>query len=235
MSEHTVKSFNEELGRLREMVLAMGCLARQQVEDVLAAAAKADPQLAAPVLEREPAANRMEHELDELAIRLLALRQPVAIDLRAVLAAMRIANELERVCDYAADLAERLIALQPGDGTPMPALVTLGRFAAAMLTDAMAAYANGDDRQALEVWGRDKELDKMYTELFRELLAYMMQDTQRISVSTHMLFMARDIERAGDRATNIAEIVRYLVSGKMPEEIRPKADATRSILFPKAS
>jgi len=226
MSEHTVKSFNEELGRLREMVLAMGRLARQQVEDVLAAAEKADPQLAAPVL---------EHEVDELAIRLLALRQPVAIDLRAVLAAMRIANELERVCDYAADLAERLIALQPGDGTPMPALVKLGRFAAAMLTDAMTAYANGDDRQALEVWGRDRELDKMYTELFRELLAYMMQDAQRISVSTHMLFMARDIERAGDRATNIAEIVRYLVSGKMPEEIRPKADATRSILFPKAS
>jgi len=99
MSEHTVKSFNEELGRLREMVLAMGRLARQQVEDVLAAAAKAEPQLAALVLEREPAANRMEHEVDELAIRLLALRQPVAIDLRAVLAAMRIANELERVCD----------------------------------------------------------------------------------------------------------------------------------------
>lgn len=234
MSEHTVKSYNEELARLKEMALAMGRLTRQQLERVLDAAEKAAPQLAAPAIEHEPEANRMEHEIDGLAIRLLALRQPVAIDLRAVLSAMRIANELERVCDYAADLAERLIALPPSEGEPVRSLVSLGRFAVAMLNDAMTAYANGDDRQALEVWGRDKELDKMYTGLFRELLTYMLQDQRHISMSTQMLFMARDIERAGDRATNIAEIVRYLVSGTIWEEVRPKADATRSILLPKA-
>ena len=235
MSEHTVKSYNEELGRLREMVLGMGRLTRQQLARALDAAEKSDPQLAAPIIEHEPEANRMEHEIDELAIRLLALRQPVAIDLRAVLSAMRIANELERVCDYAADLAERLIALHPDGGEPIQSLVNMGRFAVAMLTDAMTAYANVDDRQALEVWGRDKELDKMYTDLFRELLTFMTQDTQHVSMNTQMLFMARDIERAGDRATNIAEIVRYLVRGTISEEVRPKADATRSILSPKAS
>jgi phosphate transport system protein len=235
MSEHTVKSYNEELGRLKEMVLGMGRLTRQQLERVLDAAEKLDPELAAPVIEHEPEANRMEHEIDELAIRLLALRQPVAIDLRAVLSAMRIANELERVCDYAADLAERLITLRANGGGSVGSLVSLGRFAVAMLTDAMSAYANGDDRQALEVWARDKELDKMYTGLFRELLTHKMQDARQISVSIQMLFMARDIERAGDRATNIAEIVRYLVCGTIPEEVRPKADATRSILLPKAS
>jgi len=111
MSEHTVKSYNEELGRLKEMVLGMGRLTRQQLEGAFDAAERLDPELAARIIEHEPEANRMEHEIDELAIRLLALRQPVAIDLRTVLSALRIANELERVCDYAADLAERFITL----------------------------------------------------------------------------------------------------------------------------
>jgi phosphate transport system protein len=235
MSEHTVRSYNEELDRLKDMVLGMGRLTRQQLEGALDAAERSDSELAAQIIGDEPEANRMEHEIDELAVRLLALRQPVAIDLRAVLSAMRIANELERVCDYAADLAERLKTLHPNGGEPVGSLVSPGRFAVAMLTDAMLAYENGDDRQALEVWGRDKELDKMYTGLFRELLTHKMQDARQISVSIQMLFMARDIERAGDRATNIAEIVRYLVRGTIPEEVRPKADATRSILAPKVS
>ena len=235
MSEHTVKSYNEELGRLKEMVLGMGRLTRQQLEGAFDAAERLDPELAARIIEHEPEANRMEHEIDELAIRLLALRQPVAIDLRTVLSALRIANELERVCDYAADLAERFITLHADGGEPIRSLVSLGRFAVAMLTDAMTAYANRDDRQAQEVWGRDKELDKMYTDLFRELLTHMAQDARHISVSMQMLFMARGVERAGDRATNIAEIVCYLVRGTIPEEVRPKADATRSIMLPKVS
>ena len=232
MSEHTMKSFNEELDRLEAMVMELGCLTQEQLEWALDAADKSDLDLAARIPAREPQANRLEHEIDEFAIRLLALRQPVANDLRAVLSALRIANELERVCDYAADLAERLITLQARDGEPMRTLVSIGRFAVIMLKDAMQAYAAKNDHQAEEVWSRDKELDKRYTDLFRQLLSYMMEDARRISVSTQMLFMSRDIERAGDRATNIAENVCYLVRGTMPQEIPPKADATRTILSP---
>lgn len=232
MSEHTMKSFNEELDHLKAMVMELGRLTQAQLEGALDAADRSDPDLAARIPAREPQANRMEYEVDEFAIRLLALRQPVANDLRAVLSALRIANELERVCDYAADLAERLITLQARDGEPMRTLVSIGRFAVVMLKDAMQAYAAENDHLAEEVWSRDKELDERYTDLFRQLLSYMMEDARRISVSTQMLFMARDIERAGDRATNIAENVCYLVRGTMPQEIRPKADATRTILSP---
>jgi phosphate transport system protein len=227
-----MKSFNKELDGLKAHVLRLGRLTQKQLDRALDAAEKLDIGLAALILEREPDANRMEHEVDQLAIRLLALRQPVANDLRAVISALRIANELERVCDYAADFAERFITLQTRDGEPIRALVNIGRFAVLMLEDAMQAYESGNVRQAEVVWSRDKELDKMYTELFRQLLGCMVKDAGRISMSTQMLFMARDIERVGDRATNIAENVWYLIRGTMPEETRPKADATRSILSP---
>jgi phosphate transport system protein len=227
-----MKSFNKELDGLKAHVLRLGRLTQKQLDRALDAAEKLDIGLAALILEREPDANRMEHEVDQLAIRLLALRQPVANDLRAVISALRIANELERVCDYAADFAERFITLQTRDGEPIRALVNIGRFAVLMLEDAMQAYESGNVRQAEVVWSRDKELDKMYTELFRQLLGCMVKDAGRISMSTQMLFMARDIERVGDRATNIAENVWYLIRGTMPEETRPKADATRSIVSP---
>jgi phosphate transport system protein len=227
-----MKSFNKELDGLKAHVLRLGRLTQEQLDRALDAAEKLDVGLAARIPEREPDANRMEHEVDQLAIRLLALRQPVANDLRAVISALRIANELERVCDYAADFAERFITLQTRDGEPIRALVNIGRFAVLMLEDAMQAYESGNVRQAEVVWSRDKELDKMYTELFRQLLGCMVKDAGRISMSTQMLFMARDIERVGDRATNIAENVWYLIRGTMPEETRPKADATRSILSP---
>lgn len=235
MSEHTMRSFNQELDGLKAQVMSLGRLAQEQLNGALDAADKLDAGLAKRILQREPEANRMALDIDQFAIRLLALRQPVANDLRAVLSALRMANELERVCDYAADLAERLITLRASGEEPMRALGDIGRFAVLMLKDAMDAYEAGNDRQAEDVWSRDKELDRRYTELFRQLLDYMIKDTQRISVGTQMLFMARDIERVGDRATNIAEDVCYLVRGTMPQEIRPKADATRSIVSPAKS
>jgi phosphate transport system protein len=177
----------------------------------------------------------MEHEIDDLSIQILALRQPVAVDLRAVLSALRIANELERVCDYAADLAERFITLRTNDGEPTRSLIDFGRFAVGMVQDALSAYESGDDRQAEEVWARDKELDEMYTAHFRELAMHMVEDPTLISVNTQLLFMARGIERIGDRATNIAENVQYLVRGMLPEDERPKRDATRAILLRKSS
>ncbi len=235
MTEHTVKSYSEQLDLLKKKVISMGQLTHEQLKSALDAVERLDAGLARRIIEREPQANHMEHEIDELTIRILALRQPVAVDLRVVLSALRIANELERVCDYAADLAERFITLRTDGGEPIRSLLDFGRFAVSMVQDALSAYESGDDRKAEEVWRRDKELDEMYTAHFRELMMRMIEDPARISVNTQLLFMARGIERVGDRATNIAENVQYLVRGTLPEEDRPKGDATRAILLRKPS
>ncbi|KAB2911273.1 MAG: phosphate signaling complex protein PhoU [Hyphomicrobiaceae bacterium] len=229
MADHIVKSFDQELNRLKEMVETMGRLTCEQLKTAVDAVEALDRDMAKRVIEREPQADRMEHEIDRLAIRVLTLRQPVAIDLRQALSAQRIANELERICDYAEDLAERCIGLRLIGGEPMAALTGLGRFAVALVEDAMAAYAKGDTRKAQEVWTRDKELDEMYSSCFGKLIAFMTGDSQRTTTATHMLMMARALERAGDRATNIAEDVRYLVEGTLVEEERPKANATKGL------
>lgn len=235
MSDHLAKPFEEELLRLKSMVTEMGTLTIDQLETVFEAAEKRDNDLASRVIQREPDADRLEHQIDGLVIRVLALRQPVAIDLRQALSGQRIAYELERICDHAENMAQRLIALSTNQDRLLRSLINLGRFAAIMVRDAMGAYDRGDAKQAHEVWGRDMELDEMYTSLFRELLTYMAEDPRRISASTQMLFMARDIERVGDRATNIAEAVLYLVGGAPFEEERPKADATKSMALPATS
>ncbi len=232
MSDHLAKPFEEELLRLKSMVTEMGNLTVEQLETVLQAAEKLDSALAMRVIEREPDADRLEHEIDSLVIRIIALRQPVAVDLRVALSGLRIANELERICDHAENFAQRLIALSAGQGLSFRSLVNLGRFAMAMVKDAMDAYLQTNVAQAQDIWNRDTALDEMYTSLFRELLTYMAEDPRRISASTQMLFMARDIERIGDRATNIAEDVWYLVGGTPVEEERPKADATKSMMAP---
>jgi phosphate transport system protein len=232
MSDHMIRQYEDELRSLREMVLAMGSLTGEQLDAAIAASEHPDAALAARIIEREPDADRLEHQIDHLAIRLLALRQPVAIDLREVLSARRVAGELQRICDYAENLAKRLIALGEADVEARRSLVSIGRFATAMVKDAMHAYFAEDAGEAQKVWNRDRELDAMYTSLFRELITYMIEDPRRIMAATHMLFMARDFERVGDRATNIAEAVRYTVSGVPVEEERPKADATKSMVMP---
>jgi phosphate transport system protein len=230
-----MKSFEEELARLKAMVRDMGKLTGLQLEAAIGSTEGPDAELAGSVIQREPEANRMMHEIDNMVIRLLALRQPWAIDLREVLSGLRIAIELERICDHAEDLAQRVITLRRAGIEPVHSLVNLGRFAMKMVNDALHAYAQRDAFEAQQVWTRDSELDAMYTALFRERLTYMLEDVQGISANTQMLFMARAIERIGDRATNIAETVRYLVGGTPVEEERPKADTTKSILLSTAS
>lgn len=234
-SNHTVKSYNEQLRLLKSNAMLMGRLTLEQLQDALDAVERSDSSPAHRVIEREPQANHMEHEIDELATRVLALRQPVAVDLRAVLSSLRIANELERICDYAVDLAERSLTLRNDGGEQIPSFIAFGRYAAKMVGDALAAFENGDDGQAQDVWNRDKELDAMYTAIFRALVKRMIDDPDGISVTTQFLFMARSIERTGDRATNIAEDVLYLVRGTLPEDDRPKGDVTRRILPTKPS
>jgi phosphate transport system protein len=229
MTDHTVRSFDQELDSLKEMLKAMGKLTCQQLKAAVDAIATSDRAIAKRIIDREAEANRMEHEIDQLAIRLLALRHPVAIDLRQVLAAQRIANELERISDYAEDLAERLIGIHEVGGEPIAPLVSLGHFAVALVEDAMAAYARSDAEQAKEVRARDKDLDEMYSTFFGKALAFMTGDARRTSTGTQMLMMARALERAGDRATNIAEMVRYLTEGTIIDEKRPKANATKAL------
>jgi phosphate transport system protein len=236
MTTHVIKSYEEELDRLKAMVLAMGKLAHEQLALVVDAADRADVKLAEHVVEQEPQADHLEHQIDRLAIRLLALRQPVAVDLREILSALRIAAELERICDHAEDMARRLItALGGGRLDSTRSTVNLLRFAARMAQDALLAYADRNAALAQEVWDRDTVLDEMYSGLFRELLTYMMEDPRRISAAVQMLFIARDIERVGDRATNIAEMARYLGVGVPVEEERPKAATTKSMTVPGAT
>ncbi len=158
-------------------------------------------------------------------MRLLALRQPVARDLREIFAAIKIASDLERICDYAANVAKRSIVLdQSPPVQPVYALPRMARLAELLVKDVIDAYVARDADKAYGVWMRDEEIDEMYASLFRELLTYMMEDPRNISASTHLLFMAKNIERIGDHATNIAEDLYYLVHGTPLTQKRPKGD-----------
>jgi phosphate transport system protein len=224
-SEHIIKSYDEELSRLSKMIVEMGGLAESQLAAAIEAVGKRDSVLAARVVEGDAQVDALQHELDNLAIRLLALRQPMARDLREIFSALKIAADLERICDYAANVAKRSIALsQTPPISPVHALPRMGTLALRLVKDVIDAYVERDADKALDVWRRDEELDEMYSSLFREFLTYMMEDPRNIGACTHLLFMAKNIERIGDHATNIAEDLYYLVHGKALTELRPKGD-----------
>jgi phosphate transport system protein len=224
-AEHIVKSYDEELTRLNNMIVEMGGLAEAQLSSAIDAVSDRDSELAALVVEGDAKVDELQRELDNLAIRLLALRQPMARDLREIFAALKIGADLERICDYAANVAKRSIALaQTPPIQPVHALPRMGTLALALVKDVIDAYVERDADKALEVWRRDEELDEMYSSLFREFLTYMMEDPRNIGACTHLLFMAKNIERIGDHATNIAEDLYYLVHGTPLTEVRPKGD-----------
>jgi phosphate transport system protein len=224
-AEHIIKSYDEELDRLGKMIAEMGGLAESQLAAATDSVARRDSDLAARVIEGDEQVDRLERELDNLAIRLLALRQPMARDLREIVAALKIAADLERICDYAANVAKRSIALaQSPPIQPVHALPRMAQLALLLVKDVIDAYVGRDADKALLVWNSDEELDAMYSSLFREFLTYMMEDPRNIGPCTHLLFMAKNIERIGDHATNIAENVYYLVHGTPLTEIRPKGD-----------
>jgi phosphate transport system protein len=224
-AEHIIKSYDEELSRLSKMIVEMGGLAESQLAAAIEAVIKRDSELAARVIEDDDKVDQLERDLDNLAIRLLALRQPMARDLREIVAALKIASDLERICDYAANVAKRSIALSQSPAIhPVYALPRMTQFALLLVKDVIDAYVERDADKAIEVWNRDKELDEMYSSLFREFLTYMMEDPRNIGGCTHLLFMAKNIERIGDHATNIAENLYYLVHGVPLTEARPKGD-----------
>src|ERR1700757_5269267 len=224
-SEHIARGYEEELRRLNNTVAEMGGLVESQLGTAIGAVMTRDTEMAARVVEGDVKVDQLERELDNLAIRLLALRQPVARDLREIFASLKIGSDLERIGDYAANVAKRSIALsQTPPVRPVYALPRMAHLAQVLIKEVIDAYVARDADKAYAVWMRDAELDEMYSSLFRELLTYMMEDPRNISACTHLLFMAKNIERIGDHATNIAEDLYYLVHGTPLIEARPKGD-----------
>src|SRR6201981_597768 len=220
-SEHIARAYDEELRKLNNTVAEMGGLAESQLGAAIEAVAERDSELAARVVEGDAKVDQLERDLDNLAIRLLALRQPVARDLREIFSALKIASDLERIGDYASNVAKRSIALsQIAPVQPVYALPRMAQFAQLQIKDVLDAYVQRDSNKAYAVWVRDAELDEMYSSLFRELLTYMMEDPRSIGPCTHLLFMAKNIERIGDPARTLAEYLYYLVNATPLREAR---------------
>jgi phosphate transport system protein len=226
-SEHITRAYDEELRKLNNTVAEMGGLAESQLGIAIEAVITRDTELAAQVVQDDAKVDQLEREVDNLAIRLLALRQPVARDLREIFSALKIGSDLERIGDYAANVAKRSIALsQTPVVRPVYALPRMAHLAQELIKVVLDSYVQRDPDKAYSVWMRDTELDEMYSSLFRELLTYMMEDPRSIGPCTHLLFMAKNIERIGDHATNIAENLYYLVNGTPLEQVRPKGDVS---------
>jgi phosphate transport system protein len=236
-SEHVVKGYDEELHRLSNTITEMGGLAESQLGAAIEAVVERDSDLAGTVVENDARVDQLQRDLDNLAIRLLALRQPVGRDLREIFAAVKMASDLERICDYAANVAKRSIALdQSPPARPVYSLPRMARLAQLQVKDVIDAYVARDANKAYAVWMRDEEVDEMYSSLFRELLTYMMEDPRNIGPCSHLLFMAKNIERIGDHATNIAEDLYYLVHGTPLAQQRPKGDQSNlAVVAPERS
>jgi phosphate transport system protein len=226
-TDHIVKSFDEELRRLREQILAMGGRAEAQLGDAIQALAKRDSDKAMRVIESDKGIDALEMTVAQDSLKILALRQPMAKDLREVIAAIKISADIERIGDYAKNIAKRTLQLnQQAPLKPTGSIPRMGDLAIKLISAVLSAYANDDAEGLIAAWRSDESIDEMYNSLFRELLTYMMEDPRNIGASTHLLFIAKNIERIGDHATNIAETVHFLVHGKPIDETRPKGDTT---------
>jgi len=228
MSEHTAKAFDVDLQELARKVSEMGGLAEKEIADSVDALARRDGALAQRVIATDISTDQLQREIEEKAILTIARRQPMAVDLREIVAALRLANDLERIGDLAKNIAKRVVALN-GDFPPQKLIRGVEHIADLVLEqlkDVLDSYAQRDLAKALAVWNGDDKIDAMYTSLFRELLTYMMEDPRNITFCTHLLFCAKNIERMGDHATNIAETVYYMVEGRALVDERPKGDTT---------
>ena len=230
MTEHTVKSYEDELNKLSAECARMGGLTEAQVADALTAVVKRNQELAGNVVSRDDRLDVAERDIERRAIRLIALRQPMADDLRRTVAAMKIANNLERCGDLAKNIAKRtLVIIESDPMTPLTRSIDrMGKLVLQRLTAVLDAYARQDLERALAVWSQDEDVDEHYNSLFRELLTYMMGDPRTITACAHLLFVAKNLERIGDHATNIAEILYYEITGVELVEDRPKSDALRT-------
>ena len=228
MNNHIVKSYDEEQRGLLDELIRMGQMSVSQLEAALDVVERRDDRAAERVIGNDDAIDALEQQVNHDVIRLIR-RGPLAGDLRVILAALRVASDIERIGDLAANIAKRSMALNLAPPLPHTrGLDALGRMAARQVRDVLDAYVQRDGEAALRVRASDAELDTLYTGLFRELLTYMMEDARAITPCTHLLFMAKNLERIGDHATNIAETVYYAVRGETLPEDRPKADISDS-------
>ena len=224
MVEHTVKSYDKELDTLDRRIAEMGGIAEKMVIDAMDALSSADTVLAQRVIATDPRVDALQREIENLSVMTIARRQPVAVDLRELIAAIRVAGDLERVGDLAKNIAKRAIKI--GVETRVPRAIIglrhMNDVATELMKDVLDAFAQRDADRAREVWERDADLDALEESVFRDLLTHMMEDPRNISFCVHLLFCGKNIERIGDHATNIAETVVYLATGEsMPIE-RPR-------------
>jgi len=228
MTEHTVKAFDQELQVLVRKITEMGRVVEKQIAGAVGALASHDVELARRVIASDGRVDAMQREVEELAILTLARRQPMAVDLREIVSALRISNDLERIGDLAKNIAKRVIALNAE--FPPPKLIRgvehMTDLLLSQLKAVLNAYARRSVAEAMAVWRGDEEIDAVCTSVFRELLTYMMEDPRNITFCIHLLFCAKNIERMGDHATNIAETVHYMIEGKPITDQRPKGDTT---------
>ncbi len=226
--DHTAKAFDTDLQEITRKVAEMGGLVERQISDAVQALADRDLELGERVMAADPTIDALQREIEEKAILTIARRQPMAVDLREIVGAMRVANDLERVGDHAKHIGKRVVALD-GDFYPQKLIRGVEHMAALVsvqLKQVLDAYAGRDLQAALAVWKGDEEVDAMCTSLFRELLTYMLEDPRNITFCMHLMFCAKDIERMGDHATNIAETVYYMIEGRPITDQRPKGDPT---------
>lgn len=229
--QHILRAFDRDLEAIQAMVMKMGGMVEAAILDAAQALETRDEELATKVRAGDKAIDALEERINEEAARLIALRAPAASDLRTVLSVLKITNSLERVGDYAKNMAKRsnvlgqMTAISGAGGS----LRRMSKAVVQMISDALDAYNTRDAALAEDVRNRDREVDQMYNALFREFLTHMMEDPRNITACMHLHFIAKNIERMGDHATTVAEQVIYLVTGQMPEESRPKADSVSSI------
>lgn len=228
---HIMTAYDEELRFLSRRIAEMGGMAEQMASDAVRALVNADAALAQRVISDDAILDAAEREITDKAILTIARRQPVANDLREIMGSIRIASDLERVGDLGKNTAKRVIAVQQ-TGVPRAlarGMEHLSELALAQLKDVLDVYTTRSAEKAQAIRDRDEEIDAMYTSLFRELLTYMMEDPRNITSCTHLLFCAKNIERIGDHATNIAETIYYMTTGSQPDGERPKDDNTATM------
>jgi phosphate transport system protein len=225
--KHIVTSFEVDLKKLRDMIAGMGGLVERAVADAATALLEREPTVAARVVEMDPQIDTEEHAIEQFAVRLLALRQPVADDLRQVVQALKVITDLERIGDYAANIAKRsLVINQVASSFSLSGLGQMALLVQQNLKSSIDAVGEADPQKAIAVWRADQMVDDLYNTIFRELITYMMEDARIITACTHLLFIAKNLERIGDHTTNIAELTYYAVTGENLPDFRPKGDQT---------
>lgn len=226
---HTITRYDQELDRLRGIVARMGGLVERQTAQAIAAVVNQNEEAALEPPELDPEVDALEREAEMLAIRILALRAPMAVDLRVIVAVLKMSGDLERIGDYASSIARRAGKVEVLDGAvAFSALRAMARLVQENLHMAVESMVENDAERAQEVWKADTAVDELYTTMFRELVTYMMEDPRKIGPCIHLLFVAKNLERIGDHATNIAERVYYAVTGEMLPSVRPRGGAART-------